>query len=117
MPQIKSAKNFNTKARDIFAGYAIFGFIACAGCFKFLEYLALENELHTKIGVGICLFALAMCFYKGYKQYKENEEPFRCGDCKSTIEKPLENTGAGNEAIIYHCEACDVLWHVADTAE
>ena len=117
MPQVKSAKNFNAKAKDIFAGYAIFGFFLCAGCFKALEFLAFENELHTKIGVGLCLFVLVVCFYKGYREYKKNEEPFKCADCKEVIEEPLKNSGASDEAIIYHCESCDVLWHVADTAD
>ena len=40
---------------------------------------------------------------------------FVCPDCRRAIDKPLENSGANREAILYFCEPCDVLWHAGNT--
>lgn len=40
---------------------------------------------------------------------------FVCPDCRRAIDKPLENSGANREAILYFCEPCHVLWHAGNT--
>ena len=40
---------------------------------------------------------------------------FVCPDCRRGIDKPLENSGADREAVLYFCEPCDVLWHAGNT--
>ena len=107
--KIKSAKSYNSKLGTIFVAYGLIWLIVTA--------LIIQN-IESKISfhpawVGLCTFVVIIIFL--VRAFKKHFEPFRCPDCGEIIEKSLENSNASNEAIIYHCKKCEVLWHVGDT--
>ena len=107
--KVKSAKSYGSKLGAIFIAYGLVWFVSTV-----LLIQSIENRV-TFHPAWLGLFTFVIFVFFLIRAIKKYYKPFKCPDCGETIEKSLENSNAENEAIIYHCKKCDVIWHVGET--
>ena len=104
---IKSANNFNIKSRAFSFGYLIGSVAFFWICSLFIESSDFSNAI---VGLGFLVGVLT-----SIRSKLQLNESFSCKNCSLKIDSKLENSGADNEAIIYFCPDCDILWHTGNT--
>jgi hypothetical protein len=104
--RVKSSKNYNLKSRSI-----AFGFLFGSVILGWVASLFITNTdySYATIGLGFLLGILLSIRTK-----LEYNETFACKDCGAKIDSPAKNSGADNEAIIFICNECKVLWHTGN---
>lgn len=93
----------------IFVAYSIIWFFTTVLIIKSVE----EKINFHPAWIALCTSIFLIVFL--VRSFKKNYEPFKCPDCDELIEESVENSGASNEAIMYHCKKCDILWHTGET--
>lgn len=105
--RVKSAKNYNLKSRSI-----AFGFLFGSVILGWIASLFITNTDYSNAAIGLgFLFGILLSI----RTKLEYNETFTCKDCGNKINSSAQNSGADNEAIIFVCEQCKVLWHTGDT--
>ncbi len=107
--KVKSAKSYGSKLETIFVVYGLIWFISTGLLIQTIE----EKINFHPAWVALITFVLFIIML--IRAFKKNYEPFKYPDCDQIIEKSLENSNELEEAIIYHCKQCGILWHVGDT--
>ena len=107
--RVKSAKSYGSKLGAIFVVYVLVWFLSTV----LLIQIAEAKVTFHPAWLGLITFFILIIFL--VRAFIKHYQAFKCPDCGDVIERPLKNSSALNEAIIYHCAKCDILWHVGDT--
>jgi len=109
--KIKSATSYESKRKVISMIYILIWFI---GLVVFSETIEETFPFHPIWIAALTFIILVVFLFRASKKYNE---PFKCPDCGKIIESSLENSNQDQEAIIYHCNKCEILWHVGNTVK
>jgi uncharacterized membrane protein len=107
--KVKSEKSYGSKLSTIFVTYGLIWFFTTVLLIQVLKDTISFDAFWLALITFIVFLVILV------RAFKKNYEPFKCPDCGQIIEESLENSNTENEAIIYHCKKCDVLWHVGET--
>ncbi|MCO7226808.1 hypothetical protein [Pleionea sp. CnH1-48] len=110
MPEIRSDKSHYQHLGNFFYIGGIIWLISSALLISFTEDW-IDVHPFWLVLPGFIIFIVLLI-----KKILTTNEEFKCKECGQVIKESLKNSGASNEAIIFHCEHCDILWHVGETA-
>lgn len=104
-----------TKGWLLFIFSVLWGFFTI---FSFQLFGDLEAVGFAFLGLVIWVFLILRndkidrMLEKQHSNYIQSDKEFSCQKCARDIDKPIKYENKDGTPILYHCQYCQILWHV-----